>query len=44
MLIQKHSVALENIKELFKNAGIGYELSFEMVNASNYNVPQIEKE
>lgn len=43
MLIKKHSEALENIKELFRNAGIGYELSFEMVNASNYNVPQDRK-
>lgn len=43
MLIKKHSDALENIKELFKNAGIGYELSFQMVNASDYNVPQDRK-
>lgn len=43
MLIEKHSEALENIKELFRNAGIGYELSFQMVNASNYNVPQDRK-
>ena len=43
MLISKHSVALEGIKELFRNAGVGYELSFQMLNASNYNVPQDRK-
>lgn len=43
MLISKHSDALEGIKELFRNAGVGYELSFKMLNASNYNVPQDRK-
>lgn len=43
MLLGRHSEALDNIKELFRNAGIGYELSFEMVNASDYNVPQDRK-
>lgn len=43
MLISKHNEALEGIKELFRNAGIGYELSFEMLNASDYNVPQDRK-
>lgn len=43
MLISKHNNALEGIKELFRNAGIGYELSFQMLNASNYNVPQDRK-
>lgn len=43
MLISKHSEALEGIKELFRNAGIGYELSFKMLNASDYNVPQDRK-
>ncbi|MGL4363631.1 MAG: DNA cytosine methyltransferase [Bacteroidales bacterium] len=43
MLLGRHSQALENIKELFRQAGIGYELSFEMVNASDYNVPQDRK-
>ena len=33
----------KNIKELFRNAGIGYELSFDMLNASDYNVPQDRK-
>ena len=43
MLISKHGEALEGIKELFRNAGIGYELSFQMLNASDYNVPQDRK-
>ncbi|WP_312341078.1 DNA cytosine methyltransferase [Chryseobacterium binzhouense] len=43
MLLGRHSSALENIKEMFRNAGIGYELSFEMVNACDYNVPQDRK-
>jgi DNA (cytosine-5)-methyltransferase 1 len=43
MLLNRHSPALNNIKELFRNAGIGYELSFEMLNASDFNVPQDRK-
>lgn len=43
MLIGRHSQALENIKEMFRNAGAGYELSFAMVNARDYNVPQDRK-
>lgn len=43
MLLDRHSEALKNIKELFKNAGIGYELSFEMLNASDFDVPQDRK-
>jgi DNA (cytosine-5)-methyltransferase 1 len=43
MLINKHSEALEGIKELFRNTGIGYNLSFQMLNASDYNVPQDRK-
>ncbi|MCB0513009.1 MAG: DNA cytosine methyltransferase [Bacteroidetes bacterium] len=43
MLLDRHSEALENIKELFRNAGVDYELSFEMVNACDYNVPQDRK-
>ncbi len=43
MLISKHTEALEGIKELFRNAGVGYELSFQMLNASDYNVPQDRK-
>lgn len=43
MLLERHSDALNNIKELFKNTGIGYELSFDLLNASDYNVPQDRK-
>ncbi|WP_322969486.1 DNA cytosine methyltransferase [Faecalibacter sp. LW9] len=43
MLLGRHSEALENIKEMFRNAGIGYELSFQMINAVDYNVPQDRK-
>jgi DNA (cytosine-5)-methyltransferase 1 len=43
MLLERHSPALENIKELLRKAGLGYELSFQMVNACNYNVPQDRK-
>ena len=43
MLLDRHTNALTNIKELFRNAGIGYELSFEMLNACDYNVPQDRK-
>ena len=43
MLLGRHSDALENIKELFRNAGVGYDLSFDMLNASDYNVPQDRK-
>jgi DNA (cytosine-5)-methyltransferase 1 len=43
MLLGRHSEALNNIKELFRQAGVGYELSFDMVNAADYNVPQDRK-
>jgi DNA (cytosine-5)-methyltransferase 1 len=43
MLISKHTEALEGIKEMFKNTGVGYELSFQMLNSCNYNVPQDRK-
>lgn len=43
MLISKHNEALNEIKKLFKNAGIGYDLSFKMLNAQDYNVPQTRK-
>jgi DNA (cytosine-5)-methyltransferase 1 len=43
MLLDRHSKALEGIKELFKNAGVGYELSFAMLNAADYGVPQDRK-
>ncbi len=41
MLLERHSDALRNIKNLFREAG--YKLSFEMLNASDYNVPQDRK-
>lgn len=43
MLISKHNDALEGIKKLLRSAGVGYELSFQMLNASDYNVPQDRK-
>lgn len=43
MLFKRHDEALNNIKELFKNAGIGYELSFTMLNAADFGVPQDRK-
>ena len=43
MLLNRHGEALKNIKELFKNAGVGYELSFQMLNASDFDVPQDRK-
>lgn len=43
MLLDRHSEALKKIKELFKNAGVGYELSFQMLNASDFDVPQDRK-
>lgn len=41
MLAKRHSIALSNIKKLFKDSG--YNLSFHLVNANNYNVPQDRK-
>ncbi len=41
MLLPRHAKALENIKAMFKEAG--YELSFDLLNASDYNVPQDRK-
>lgn len=43
MLLGRHSAALANIKALFAGAGIGYSLSFGMVNACDYGVPQDRK-
>ncbi|WP_378173950.1 DNA cytosine methyltransferase [Aquimarina sp. SS2-1] len=43
MLLPRHKEALKNIKEMFKNAGVGYDLSFELLNASDYGVPQDRK-
>lgn len=41
MLAQRHSDALNNIKQLFKDSG--YNLSFKLLNANDYNVPQDRK-
>lgn len=41
MLASRHSEALNNIKELFR--GCGYNLSFSLLNAVNYGVPQDRK-
>lgn len=41
MLAQRHSEALTNIKKMFEESG--YNLSFKLINANNYNVPQDRK-
>lgn len=41
MLLDRHADALDGIKQAFKDAG--YNLSFKMVNASDYGVPQDRK-
>ena len=41
MLAPRHSEALENIKSLFEDCG--YNLSFELLNAKDYDVPQDRK-
>lgn len=41
MLSSRHAIALENIKEMFREAG--YRLSFKLLNAADYNVPQDRK-
>ncbi len=41
MLAKRHSDALSNIKKLFKESG--YNLSFRLINAVNYDVPQDRK-
>ncbi len=41
MLAHRHSDALLNIKKLFRESG--YELSFRLINANDYNVPQDRK-
>ncbi len=41
MLLPRHKDALHNIKEMLKEAG--YQLSFQMLNASDYSVPQDRK-
>lgn len=41
MLLPVHKQALDNIKEMFKECG--YNLSFQLLNASDYGVPQDRK-
>jgi DNA (cytosine-5)-methyltransferase 1 len=41
MLLSRHNKALKNIKEMFKECG--YNLSFKMLNVSDYGVPQDRK-
>ncbi|MGN0031132.1 MAG: DNA cytosine methyltransferase [Candidatus Gastranaerophilaceae bacterium] len=41
MLAQRHAEALSNIKKLFKESG--YNLSFRLINANDYSVPQDRK-
>ena len=41
MLAQRHAQALANIKKLFIESG--YNLSFKLINANDYNVPQDRK-
>ena len=41
MLAKRHSEALANIKKMFEESG--YNLSFKLINANNYNVPQDRK-
>ena len=41
MLANRHAEALSNIKRLFRESG--YNLSFRLINANNYNVPQDRK-
>lgn len=41
MLLPGHKVALQNIKEMF--ADCGYDLSFDLLNASDFGVPQDRK-
>ena len=43
MLSIRHQAALDNIKKMFKKAGIGYRLSFELLNAADFEVPQDRK-
>jgi len=41
MLFPRHATALDNIKDMFKECG--YELSFKLLNASDYGIPQDRK-
>lgn len=43
MLLLRHKEALDNIKSHFKEAGLGYDLHFKMLNAKDYKIPQDRK-
>ena len=43
MLSKRHSEAFSHITNSFIDAGIGYNLTYKLVNASDYNVPQDRK-
>ncbi|MBN2777111.1 MAG: DNA cytosine methyltransferase [Bacteroidales bacterium] len=43
MLLLRHKEALENIKNHFRKAGIGYDLHFKLLNAKDFKVPQDRK-
>ena len=43
MLLLRHKDALENIKNHFRNAGVGYDLHFKLLNAKDFKVPQDRK-
>lgn len=43
MLLLRHKEALDNIKNHFRNTGIGYDLHFKMLNAKDFKVPQDRK-
>jgi DNA (cytosine-5)-methyltransferase 1 len=43
MLLLRHKDALENIKNHFRNAGVGYDLNFKLLNAKDFEVPQDRK-
>lgn len=44
MLLPRHREALTNIKNLLRNAGQGYDLYFQLLNAKDYKILKTEKE
>lgn len=40
MMAKRHSEAVENIVDLFENAGQGYDVFIKLLNANDYDVPQ----
>lgn len=43
MMSKRHSDAVRNIVELFGNAGVGYDVFIQTLNAADFNVPQDRK-